>query len=144
MKSRCRWYHCARFRCRAKSINRPLFHTFALVAQDDDAASERPRLQQLEREAGAAFSKERFALSQHRWIDVDAVFVNQIEPHEGLRQRDAAEKPDIFARLPLDGVDFVTNVVFDQRGILRAVPLDAIQRARDDDFGRVLQKARML
>src|SRR6185437_13598316 len=49
-----------------------------LIAQRDDTALERPRLQQLQRKCAGDASKEGFALTQHRRIDVDAVLVDQV------------------------------------------------------------------
>ena len=86
-------------------------------------------------------AKERLTESQHYGIHVDAVFVNQVELHKCLCQHGAAEKPDVFAGLLFDGVDFFRDVVLNQHGIVRIAPVNARECARNHDFGGIVQPA---
>ena len=73
--------------------------TVWLIPKGDDPARKRLRFQQFQLHVARDASKQRLAFAQRRRVDLDAILINQVELREGLEERDAAEKPDILARL---------------------------------------------
>ena len=106
------------------------------ISSRDNARIERSAGQQLEPDFLTASVEYRFPAAQDNRTNGEQEFIDQAELKQRLRRSWAAEDNKIFARLFLEYLDFLCDIVLDQH---RIVPIHFVHRPGNDDLLHILQ-----
>src|SRR5690242_8830493 len=87
------------------------------------------------------FSEQRFSLAENDRINVEEVFVDQVQIHERRSKRRTREEYEILPRLLLQSSNFLADMILDDS---RIPPLNIVQSSRKYNLGCRIDPACMV